>query len=110
MHFMFITTQHIAQTRPILPARRRAWMPSSMRTCAHANTPNTPVVPPHPSILTPSHHSAQKLAEGNQLKLTREYLELMKYQSIANNTKIYFGPDIPSVFTPAMLDTVPSKP
>lgn len=33
-----------------------------------------------------------------QLKLTPEYLELMKYQAIAANSKIYFGHDIPNMF------------
>lgn len=33
-----------------------------------------------------------------QLKLTPEYLELMKYQAIAANSKIYFGQDIPNIF------------
>lgn len=32
------------------------------------------------------------------MKLTPEYLELMKYQSIAANSKIYFGQDIPNMF------------
>ncbi|XP_069467151.1 erlin-1-like isoform X1 [Ambystoma mexicanum] len=44
------------------------------------------------------HYTAQKLAEANKIKLTSEYLELMKYQSIAKNSKIYFGTDIPSMF------------
>ena len=33
-----------------------------------------------------------------QLKLTPEYLELMKFQAIAANSKIYFGQDIPNMF------------
>lgn len=32
------------------------------------------------------------------MKLTPEYLELMKYQAIAANSKIYFGQDIPNMF------------
>lgn len=36
--------------------------------------------------------------ESLQLKLTPEYLELMKYQAIAANSKIYFGQDIPNMF------------
>ncbi|XP_078498881.1 erlin-1 [Lissotriton helveticus] len=44
------------------------------------------------------HYTAQKFAESNKIKLTSEYLELMKYQSIAKNSKIYFGSDIPSMF------------
>lgn len=34
-----------------------------------------------------------------QLKLTPEYLQLMKYKAIAANSKIYFGKDIPNMFT-----------
>ncbi len=33
-----------------------------------------------------------------QMKLTPEYLELMRHQAIASNTKLYFGPSIPSLF------------
>lgn len=33
-----------------------------------------------------------------QLKLTPEYLQLMKYKAIAANSKIYFGSDIPHMF------------
>lgn len=38
------------------------------------------------------------LSFPQQLKLTPEYLELMKYQAIAGNSKIYFGQDIPNMF------------
>ncbi|KAM6956335.1 erlin-1 [Aplochiton taeniatus] len=44
------------------------------------------------------YYSAAKIAEANALKLTPEYLDLMKYQSIAANSKIYFGQDIPNMF------------
>lgn len=40
-------------------------------------------------------YAAQKKAEGNSLQLTKEYLELKKYEYLAGTTKIYFGPDIP---------------
>lgn len=43
-------------------------------------------------------YRAEKDAEANQKRLTPEYLELMKYQALANNTKIFFGPDIPTYF------------
>uniref|UniRef100_A0A8D0CDH4 Erlin-1 n=1 Tax=Scleropages formosus TaxID=113540 RepID=A0A8D0CDH4_SCLFO len=43
-------------------------------------------------------YTAAKFAEANRLKLTPEYLELMKYQAIAANSKIYFGQDIPNMF------------
>lgn len=39
-----------------------------------------------------------------QLKLTPEYLELMKYQAIAANSKIYFGQDIPNMFVEGSSD------
>ena len=32
------------------------------------------------------------------MKLTPEYLQMMKYQAIASNSKIYFGQDIPKMF------------
>uniref|UniRef100_A0A672G122 Erlin-1 n=1 Tax=Salarias fasciatus TaxID=181472 RepID=A0A672G122_SALFA len=44
------------------------------------------------------YYTAAKSAEANTLKLTPEYLELMKYQAIAANSKIYFGQDIPNMF------------
>uniref|UniRef100_A0A9J8AR26 Erlin-1 n=2 Tax=Cyprinus carpio TaxID=7962 RepID=A0A9J8AR26_CYPCA len=44
------------------------------------------------------YYTAAKFAESNRLKLTPEYLELMKYQAIAANSKIYFGQDIPNMF------------
>lgn len=44
------------------------------------------------------YYTAVKLAEANKLKLTPEYLEQMKFNSIASNTKIFFGPNIPSIF------------
>ncbi|XP_068131060.1 erlin-2 [Hyperolius riggenbachi] len=43
-------------------------------------------------------YTAQRAAEANRLKLTPEYLQLMKYQAIAANSKIYFGNDIPNMF------------
>lgn len=35
---------------------------------------------------------------STQLKLTPEYLQLMKFKAIASNSKIYFGSDIPHMF------------
>jgi len=40
----------------------------------------------------------QKQAEANKLLLTAEYLELQKYSSLTNNQKVFFGPDIPTMF------------
>ncbi|XP_069474081.1 erlin-2 [Ambystoma mexicanum] len=44
------------------------------------------------------YYSAHQAAEANKLKLTPEYLQLMKYKSIASNSKIYFGKNIPNMF------------
>lgn len=38
------------------------------------------------------------LSSLSQIKLTPEYLQLMKYKAIASNSKIYFGNDIPQMF------------
>lgn len=43
-------------------------------------------------------YKAQKEAEANKLKLTPEYLEMLKFQAVLSNTKIYFGNQIPTVF------------
>lgn len=37
-------------------------------------------------------------AEANTLLLSKEFLELKKYEALAHNTKIYYGQDIPRVF------------
>jgi len=37
-----------------------------------------------------------KEAEANQAKLTPAYLQYSMYQSLSNNTKLFFGPDIPT--------------
>jgi erlin len=36
--------------------------------------------------------------EANKLLLSKEFLELKKYEALAHNTKIYYGQDIPRVF------------
>lgn len=51
-------------------------------------------------------YQAQKQAEANKILLSREYLELRKYESISANNKIYFGNDIPNMFVET---TDPSK-
>ncbi|KAF7488992.1 Erlin-1 [Sarcoptes scabiei] len=43
-------------------------------------------------------YSKAKLAEANSLLLTKQYLELKRYESVAQNSKIYFGDSIPSMF------------
>uniref|UniRef100_A0A8C9VBH7 ER lipid raft associated 2 n=1 Tax=Scleropages formosus TaxID=113540 RepID=A0A8C9VBH7_SCLFO len=44
------------------------------------------------------YYRAHRTAEANKLKLTPEYLQLMKFKAIAANSKIYFGRDIPHMF------------
>jgi len=41
---------------------------------------------------------AQRKAESNKLLLTKEYLELVKFESLSKNNKIYYGEKIPNVF------------
>ncbi|XP_078421514.1 erlin-2-like isoform X2 [Cetorhinus maximus] len=43
-------------------------------------------------------YTAQRVAEANRLKLSPEYLQLLRYRAIASNSKIYFGKDIPKMF------------
>ncbi|TRY96233.1 hypothetical protein DNTS_013747 [Danionella cerebrum] len=43
-------------------------------------------------------YTAQRTAEANKVKLTPEYLQLMKFKAIASNSKIYFGSEIPHMF------------
>ncbi|XP_054826517.1 erlin-1-like [Eublepharis macularius] len=41
------------------------------------------------------YYTAQKAADSNKMKLTPAYLELVKYQAIATNSKLYFGSSLP---------------
>ena len=43
-------------------------------------------------------YKAKQEAAANSLLLTKEYLELKKYETLANNNKIYFGESIPKMF------------
>jgi len=43
-------------------------------------------------------YKLQQQAKANALLLTPEYLELKKYELLSQNSKVYFGPDIPSMF------------
>ncbi|KAI5638443.1 SPFH domain / band 7 family domain-containing protein [Phthorimaea operculella] len=43
----------------------------------------------------------KKQAEANQLLLTKEFLELKRYEALAKNNKVYFGNDIPNMFLQA---------
>jgi hypothetical protein len=40
-----------------------------------------------------------KQAEANKLLLTKEYLELEKYKALSQNTKVYYGQEIPKMFS-----------
>lgn len=50
------------------------------------------------SIADARRYKIKMEAEANQELLTKEYIELQRAMSIANNTKIYFGADIPNMF------------
>ncbi|XP_030835587.1 erlin-2-B [Strongylocentrotus purpuratus] len=43
-------------------------------------------------------YSSVQETKANQEKLTPQYLEMLKYQALTANTKIYFGNDIPNLF------------
>jgi hypothetical protein len=58
--------------------------------CAHTQFISTDRALSSPSRIT-------KEAEANRLKLTPEYLELRFIESIANNSKIFFGEKIPNM-------------
>lgn len=44
-------------------------------------------------------YRAKKESEANAAKLTDKYLEMLRYQALTTNTKIYFGNSIPQMFT-----------
>lgn len=52
------------------------------------------------------YHASQQ-AQANKLKLTKEYLEFMKYESLVKNTKIYFGNSIPNMFVDPLAQAKP---
>ncbi|KAK9505340.1 hypothetical protein O3M35_009421 [Rhynocoris fuscipes] len=43
-------------------------------------------------------YQIQRQAEANKLLLTPEYLEMKRTEAIANNAKVYYGPNIPNFF------------
>lgn len=51
------------------------------------------------SLADAAFYKAQKETESNRAKLTKEFLELTRYEAIAKNTKIYFGDSIPKMFS-----------
>ncbi|XP_052763594.1 erlin-1-like [Mya arenaria] len=45
-----------------------------------------------------NYYRVEREAEANKLRLTPEYLEMLRYQSITTNTKVFFGNKIPDIF------------
>lgn len=43
------------------------------------------------------------------MKLTREYLQMMRYKAIATNSKIYFGSEIPRMFIDSRSASKPTE-
>lgn len=54
-------------------------------------------------------YKLKQQAEVNKLLYTKEFLELKKYESLAQNTKVYFGKDIPQVFLQSGYEAVALK-
>lgn len=44
-------------------------------------------------------------ADSNKLLLTKEFLEMKRIESLGNNTKFYYGPDLPNIFMPQHIPT-----
>ena len=61
------------------------------------------------SLADASFYKALKETESNKVKLTPEFLELMKYEALAKNTKIYFGNSIPNMFSEASFVSAASQ-
>lgn len=61
------------------------------------------------SLSDAAFYKAQKEAESNKVKLTPEYLELVKYEALAKNTKIYYGNRIPEMFLDLKADSLTSQ-
>ncbi|KAL4239298.1 Erlin-1 [Mactra antiquata] len=57
-----------------------------------------------------NYYRVQKEAEANKVMLTPQYLEMLKYQSVAQNAKIFFGNQIPDIFveSSSLKDTLSS--
>lgn len=51
------------------------------------------------SLADAAFYKAQKETESNMAKLTPEYLQMIKYEALAKNTKIFFGNSIPQMFS-----------
>lgn len=44
------------------------------------------------------YYQSKRQAEANDLLLTPQYLELRKYEALAQNNKIFYGTNIPNMF------------
>ena len=44
-------------------------------------------------------YQTKRQAEANKVLLSKEFLELKKYDSLSQNAKVYFGQDIPKMFS-----------
>jgi hypothetical protein len=51
----------------------------------------------------------KKEAEANKKLLTPQYLDSQKYASLSGNSKVYFGPNIPTFFQDASVHTLPQQ-
>eukprot|EP00911_Craspedida_sp_UC1_P002571 UC1_evm1s1907 len=47
------------------------------------------------------HYAAERKAAANEAMLSENYLRLAAIHAIANNTKVYFGPDVPKIYAGA---------
>jgi len=61
------------------------------------------------SLADAEHYIISRQAEANQLKYTEEFLRFTLYTSLANNTKIFFGEKIPSMFLDFITDQSQKK-
>jgi len=51
------------------------------------------------SLADANKYKTETEAESNKAKLTPEFLQWSMYQSLAQNTKVYFGNSIPKIFS-----------
>jgi hypothetical protein len=50
------------------------------------------------SLADANKYKSDTEAESNKVKLSPEFLQWSMYQSLAQNTKVYFGDSIPNIF------------
>lgn len=54
-------------------------------------------------------YRVKRESEANSLLLSKEYLDLRKFEALSSNRKVYFGPDIPNVYFGNDADDAGSK-